>query len=127
MGKKVEKPFNEGTMSNAAFFGMIRAALRRQTRFWKPKLACLKAVSRPYKGPNKRQKWEYQCSNCKDFFIQKEVEVNHIIPAGSLNNYEDLPGFVERLFCKKEDLEVMCKKCHLKVTKNQKESKNDKK
>jgi hypothetical protein len=29
-----------------------------------------------------------------------------------LNEFDDLPGFCERLFCEPDGLQVMCKPCH---------------
>jgi 5-methylcytosine-specific restriction endonuclease McrA len=47
--------------------------------------------------------------------------VDHIIGAGSLNCAADLPGFVERLFCEQDNLQVLCTECHDKKTKLEKE------
>ena len=41
-------------------------------------------------------------------------------PAGSLNCKEDLAGFVERLFCELDNLQVLCEKCHDVKTKLEK-------
>jgi len=61
----------------------------------------------------KRHKYEYRCSCCKKWFKDKDISVDHIVPAGSLKNYDDLPGFVERLFCEEDNLQILCKdKCH---------------
>jgi hypothetical protein len=43
-----------------------------------------------------------------------------MVPAGSLNCAADLPGFVERLFCEKEHLQVLCESCHNKKTADEK-------
>jgi len=40
--------------------------------------------------------------------------VDHVRPAGALRSFDDLPGFVARLFCEKEGLQVLCNECHLK-------------
>jgi hypothetical protein len=106
------KPRNANTMSEAAFWGWIRAGLRKRSMYWKPIRNALLEVQRAYSGPNPRQKWEYQCHDCKRWFPKKEVEVDHIIEAGSLKCAEDLPGFVERLFCEQENLQVRCHHCH---------------
>lgn len=106
------KTRNAKTMSEAGFWSFIRSALRNKTRFWKPRLLCLNKAKRPYVGTNKRQKFEYQCAHCKNWFIQRLVEVNHKIPAGTLKCAEDLPLFVTNLFCEVDGLEVVCKKCH---------------
>lgn len=107
---RVEKPFNHNTMSKAGFFGSIRAALRSHSRWWKPIAACKANAKRPYKGPNKLQKYEYQCNICKEHFSEKEIAVDHIIEAGSLKDFDDLPGFVERLFCEVSGFQVLCNK-----------------
>lgn len=106
------KTRNAGTMTEAAFWSYIRSTLRNKSRFWKPiNLAKLKA-RRKYSGPNKRQKFEYQCNCCKKWFPEKDINVDHIIPAGSLNCANDLPAFVERLFCEVQGLQVLCSECH---------------
>lgn len=104
------------TMSESAFWSFIRSALRQKSRWWKPISVCKLRAKRPYKGANKRQKFEYQCNVCKGYFPEKDVNVDHKIPAGSLNSAADLPGFVERLFCEEKDLQVLCSTCHTKKT-----------
>lgn len=51
----------------------------------------------------------YQCAKCKLEFKSKEVEVHHIHP---INKFENWEIFIERLFCEKGDLMVLCKSCH---------------
>ncbi len=113
------RPYNAGTMTNSMFWSMIRAALRQKSRWWKPVLQVKAAVKRKYNGPNKRQKFEYQCNVCKNYFIERRINVDHIVPVGSLLSGDDLKGFVERLFCEAEGLQVMCDTCHDKKTKQE--------
>ena len=47
-----------------------------------------------------------------ELFTNKEVEVDHIVPAGSLKTFDDLPEFVERMFCEADGFQVLCKPCH---------------
>ena len=122
--KLVEKSRCAGTMSEAMYWSFIRSALRQKSRWWKPISVCKEKARRAYKGINKRQKYEYQCKSCKGYFPDKEINVDHIVPAGALNCGQDLPGFVERLFCEVEHLQCLCKSCH--DTKTQQE-RNDKK
>ena len=112
MGVKKPKPYNNGTMTSAGFWGMIRSALRQKSRWWKPVAEAKKLARRVYKGKNKRQKWEYQCNHCKKWFPDKNIQVDHIVEAGSLKCKEDLPDFVERLFCEVDGFQVLCKPCH---------------
>jgi len=44
--------------------------------------------------------------------MDKEVQVDHIIPAGTLRKYDDLPQFVKNMFCEADGLQVLCKPCH---------------
>ena len=117
---KVVKTRNAGTMTESAFWSFIRSGLRQKSRWWKPITECKLKAKRTYKGPNKRQKFEYQCNTCKQWFAEKHINVDHMVPAGSLNCAEDLPGFVERLFCEQENLQVLCENCHNIKTKLEK-------
>lgn len=119
--KTVDKPRNAGTMSESAFWSFIRSGLRQKSRFWKPITQCKLAARRSYKGPNKRQRYEYLCNVCNNWFPEKKINIDHIKPAGSLRCAQDLPGFVERLFCEQENLQCICEVCHNIKTQKEKE------
>ena len=105
--------------TEAKFFAFLRAGLRAKWMRWPPKWETLQAASRPYKGPDKRKKTEYRCAKCKKWYSAKDVSVDHIEPVGRLSSYDDLPGFVARLFVAKEKLRVLCNPCHAEVTQSQ--------
>jgi len=111
--------------TTAKVMAFLRSGLRSKANRWPPKYQVLNEAKRPYKGPNKRQKYEYKCAICKKWHPQKNVEVDHIVPVGSLTCLDDLPGFVERLFCSKDGLRVVCKPCHKIITKEQREKNID--
>lgn len=119
MARRVERTRAGSEWTEARYWSFVRSALRQASRRYPPiaRLA-LDAVKRPNESSNKRMKWEYQCAECGDWFPRKEVQVDHIIACGSLKTYEDLPGFVERLFCEPNDLAVLCRKCHQDKTNN---------
>lgn len=117
---RVAKTRNAGTMTESAFWSFIRSALRQKSRWWKPITQAKLAARRKYKGPNKRQQYEYLCASCKLYFPEKKINVDHIVPAGSLNCGHDLPGFIERLFCEQDNLQVLCTNCHDHKTKAEK-------
>lgn len=119
---RVPKSRNAGTMTESSFWSFIRSALRQKSRWWKPITQCKLNSRRAYNGPLKRQKFEYLCNNCKKWFPEKNINVDHIIPAGSLTCANDLPGFVERLFCEQSNLQILCTNCHDEKT--NKERKN---
>jgi 5-methylcytosine-specific restriction endonuclease McrA len=115
MPKRVKRTRNHFTYTEAQFWQMIRQTLRRRSYKWKPASEIKKLSRRPFEGKG-RQKWEYQCASCNNWFPDKEVQVDHIIPAGSLKCAEDLPEFVNKLFCEVDGLQVLCKKCHQEKT-----------
>jgi 5-methylcytosine-specific restriction endonuclease McrA len=117
---KTLKTRNAGTMTESAFWSFIRSGLRQKSRFWKPITQCKMNARRPYKGPNKRQKFEYQCNVCDGWFPEKKINIDHVIPAGTLRCANDLPGFVERLFCEIDNLQCICESCHNVKTQNEK-------
>lgn len=102
--------------TESQFWGFIRAGLRSKYQRWGPRYDTIADAKRKMKVKKGNQIWEYQCCKCKKWFAQKEVEVDHINPCGSLRSFSDLPGFVERLFCEKEGLRLLCKPCHKKIT-----------
>ena len=108
----VIKPRGSGTLTESAFWAMIRSALRDKSRWWKPIAECRMKARRKYVGTNKRQTYEYQCAHCKNWFPANQIEVHHKEQVGKLSSYEDLPQFVKNLFCEEEGFEVLCKNCH---------------
>ena len=118
--QRVARTRGGNTMTEAEFWSFIRSALRQKSRWWPPITQAKLKARRPSKSKDKRLKYEYQCAICKKWFPEKQTHIDHIIPAGSLLAYEDLPGFVERLFCESDGLRVLCKPCHHKVTQEQK-------
>lgn len=108
------------TMTESEFWSFIRSALRQKSRWWKPISQVKLKARRNNQSSNKRLKYEFKCAICKDWFPDKNVEVDHIIAAGSLTSSEDLAGFVERLFCEADGLRVLCKPCHKEITNKQK-------
>lgn len=108
------------SMTESQFWSMIRASLRKSSQYWKPINMCRIKARRKYEGSKKKQKYEYLCSHCHNWFPLSSVTVDHIVPVGSLTSYDDLPGFVERLFCEVDGLQCLCEECHKQKTLNEK-------
>lgn len=119
MVKKTPPWPNYPKWTTARYYTFIRSALRSLSRKWPPLYEAKNAARRKYVGPKKQQKWEYQCALCQHWFMDKEVAVDHIVPAGQLNSYDDLPKFVERLLVPVEGFRVLCHPCHHKITQQQ--------
>ena len=122
----VERPYNMGTMTSAEYFGKIRSGLRRAFIYWKPLQAAAEKASRPNQSENKRLLKEYQCDICKDWFKRADTHIDHIIPCGSLRNYEDVVPFLINLTTENPDnYQLLCKKCHLIKTKKERNEKKN--
>ena len=81
-----------------------------------------KAVHPSKKGP--RGGKQYICNGCKKTFPGNAVNVDHIVPVIPLKKTIhdiDYNTLVKRLFCKKSNLQVLCKECHTKKTKEERE------
>jgi 5-methylcytosine-specific restriction endonuclease McrA len=128
MGRKTP-PFEKyEKWTTARFWTFIRSALRTAWNKWPPKYSVLNNSKRHAQyewysdsGKKLNVKWEYQCNHCKEWYMGKQVSVDHIVPVGTLKDYDDLPDFTRRLFVSEEDLQILCKECH--DTKTQEERK----
>ena len=121
MGKTVDKPYAGGRWSRAKLFSFIRSSLRRASVRWPVKADVMRAARRKNQSDNKRLKWQYRCDGCGEWFAGKDIEVDHVVPCGTLRSFSDLPGFCERLFVEREGYAVLCKAtCHAEKTRRDK-------
>ena len=97
--------------STARFWGWIRAILRKGWLRWPPRYQVL-ADAKHYSPDG----WRWKCSECGEGFKNKDVEVDHITPVGTLRDVQDLPTFVSNLFVAPDKLRVVCKPCHKRIT-----------
>ncbi len=121
MGKRVERTRAGGTWTEGRFKTFIRGVLRTGFKKWPVKHQVIAANRRPYvlgvDGDDARIKWIPHCEICKQEFLgSKYVEVDHIDPMGSVVLDHTLIEAVLRLFCEKDNLRVVCKPCHKKIT-----------
>lgn len=120
MGKRVERTRAGKVWTEARYFSFIRSCLRSGMMRYPAKQKVKKAAERTVTG--KRHRFEYHCAVCKGWFQGKMVEVDHKVPAGTLKTYDDLPRFVENLYCEPEDMQVLCKPCHQKKTNDERKA-----
>ena len=123
MGRKTPpfEPFPQWT--EARFWGFLRSALRQASVRYPPKLQAKILYRRKYNGEG-RQKWEYQCVDCKEWFADKNIEVDHIEPVGTLKDWDDLPLFCKRLFCGIDGYALRCRTCHTNKTNRERDDKH---
>lgn len=59
----------------------------------------------------------YLCHYCKEKFTVHNIEVDHKIPVTPLDNDNmSLDEYANRLYCSADNLQVLCKPCHLAKT-----------
>lgn len=119
----IKTPWEQCNWTKSRYFSFIRSNIRRAWSKYPVKFSVLLAARRDNQSENKRLKYEYNCDLCKGWFPQKEVEVDHLNPCGSLKEYSDLEGFCSRLFCGSDNLRVLCKTCHKLCTNSERVAK----
>lgn len=107
--------------TESRYWSFIRSALRRVHIKWPPAQNCMRNGRRAVVG--KRHKWEHKCEECKQWTPQPKIEKDHRVPVGSLKCYEDLPGFVERLFVSEDGYRKICISCHQRITNEERKNK----
>ena len=117
--KLVPKTRADNTMTEAQYHSHIKGALRKGTRFWKPKLIALEAA---YVGVEKnkstgRMAKHYECARCHEHFPTKEVQVDHLDPVvNPETGFTSWDETIERMYCNSSNLQVLCKGCHKEKT-----------
>ena len=121
MGIKTPPYKNYVLWTESRFWSFIRSALRSAwsrypVKYEALKKACVGTLLNPRSG---RMAKMYLCTDCMLIFPAKEVEVDHIKNNPPLKCYNDLPAYVESLFCSEKELQVLCKGCHKAKTKRE--------
>jgi hypothetical protein len=102
----------------ANLFTFLRSGLRSLSRKHAPIYEALADAKTAYKGKptdadyNPRQRFAYRCAMCHSEFPAKGVAIDHRVDCGRLANWDDVAGFMQRLFCDKSGLDVLCHTCH---------------
>jgi len=116
-----EKTRNSGRWTEARFRSFVYSALRGAFRRWGPKsdvLADAFTRVKTNKASGRKAK-HYRCAECGKEFPQKQMQVDHTEAIGEWKSWD---RFIERLFCEKDNLQVLCKPCHKTKTKKEKQT-----
>ena len=105
--------------TEARFWSFIRSALRKAYMKWPPQYDEAVGKRREVLVKKGNQKYEYQCTKCKQWFKQKDTQKDHTIPTGALNKFGDAPDFIRKMFCSSANIRRMCKPCHQIKTKEE--------
>ena len=116
-----KKTYNNGEWTQARFNSFVKSALRSASIRWPPKYQKLSEALVGTKVNQKtgRMAKHYECNLCKGHFPAKDVEVNHILPVVPIEGFTSWDVIIERMFCEKDGLEVVCKPCHKTITKQE--------
>ena len=121
-GPRVPRTRNDGTMTEAQYWGWIRSQFRRMSMKWRPIYAKYKdsrraATIEDRKKWGNRIKFTHQCDECKLWYPRSEIAVDHTVPCGSLRSYQEAGEFLERLLVERDGLKLLCTdKCHSEKT-----------
>jgi hypothetical protein len=106
--------YNGGNWTKARFREFITSNLRKTSGKWGPKLECQREarVDRGF--------YLCKCCNEKVPWTKREggkrvqnVFVDHIDPViDPSTGFTTWDSFIDRLFCEKENLQILCKDCH---------------
>lgn len=118
---KEVKTYNGGNWTQARYNSFVKGALRSASKRWPPKYTVLNeaCIGQKINTTSGRLAKFYTCNECKEAFPAKLVEVNHIIPVIPITGFDNWDSVIKRMFCEKEDLEVVCKICHKAITKQE--------
>lgn len=58
----------------------------------------------------------YDCESCGSTFGLGDIAVDHVDPIGQFFDFNHLSGFIDRLWCHFDNLQILCKSCHKEKT-----------
>lgn len=106
-----ERRYSDGNWTKGRYDSFVTSCLRGGFRRWAPKYNALNKAKVGIKTNKltKRKAMHYKCAVCNKVFPRTGVQVDHIIPIGKVETWD---GFIERLFCDSDNLQVLCKSDH---------------
>ena len=110
--------YNSGQWTQSRFNSFIKSALRTASVRWPPRYETLAEafVDRRTNEKTGKLAKHFKCASCSSLFPQKDVEVNHkqsVVPVEGFTSWDEV---INRMFCEKDGLEVLCKTCHKQRT-----------
>ena len=112
--------------TNGRLKAFIISALRNATRRYPPKYECLNEAKTEKKTNTKtgRLAQHYRCACCRFDFPATGVQVDHILPVVDPEvGFTTWDEYLSRLFCPKDNLQVLCIECHNAKSTLEKETK----
>jgi len=125
-----DKPYNNGTMTEAKFRSTIVAGLRKASMYWKPKTQAIKNARNGYlvNPLTHRENNAGKCESCCNRFLEKELKADHINPVVPVEGFDNntflgvnWTEYIKRMFVEVEGYQVLCKECHYIKTKKERD------
>ncbi len=100
--------------SDAKFKSWIIALLRRGSIRYPPRNEALKEAKTEKKinPASGRLAQHYVCAGCGDEFPMSKVCIDHILPVVPATGFTTWDDYINRMYCAKENFQVLCKTCH---------------
>lgn len=97
------------------FRTFITGVLRSGFRKYPSKYETLKeaSVGKQINKKTNRLAEHYRCAECKQVFPAKEVQCDHVSPVvDPIEGFVNWDVYIKRMFCGKENLQILCSTCH---------------
>lgn len=117
-----KEPWEESSAwkTEAVFWQWIRGALRRalwarypvRNEFKKELTWNVTEDERKHHKLGPRVRKVGKCALTGEIFPASQLEIDHIKPVGRLSSWEDLPSWIGRLLCPKENMRLVSKDAH---------------
>lgn len=111
-----------GEWTQGRYNSFIKSILRSGFRRWKPKYDTLAQAFVGRKVSKKTGKLgkHYRCAKCRKHHPSADVQVDHINPIVDPEiGHESWDKVVYNMYCDSNNLQVLCKTCHAKKTKEE--------
>lgn len=131
MGKRGIRTREGSRRTEASFVSMVMSMLRSRSMYWKVTHDVLKdaedgtIINEETGRPNKA----VRCALCGHRMPKSagkgnkpQYAVDHIKPVRPVEGFDSWDGIINRMYCEKDNLQVLCKECHEKKTKAENEA-----
>ncbi len=113
----MEKSLKKTEWNPITFAKSVLRRASKKTRGYNEVLAKAKYIYYPVNKDgmqSKAYRTSFECAICHDMFQRNEIEVDHIVPIAFSESIEE---WIRNLYCDAEHLQVICKVCHKKKSK----------
>lgn len=121
---------NGGRWTEAKWRSFIVSLLRSGQRRWPPKQEAVKSakVGKQINEATGRLADHYRCAACGNVFPLKQVQADHIEPViDPAVGFVDWGTYITRMFCEKDNYQILCKDCHKAKTAKERQTAKERK